>query len=66
MGVTIIEMVAYLAAHAVDYTPWRCVLCDVVSKHSEGEIMDHLAGHGLDKARLRTEKDGIFLYPEAG
>lgn len=61
-----IEMCAYLAAHGSEDNPWRCVVCDKISKHDDDGIMRHLTeDHGLDVKRLKKEhKDGIFLYPE--
>lgn len=60
----LIEMVAYRAGHATDEHPWRCVKCDELTPVPDRWILVHLAGeHGLEAELLRTETDGIFLYP---
>jgi len=59
-------MCAYIAAHSTDINPWRCVVCDKISHHSEDGIMKHLTNdHELEVSRLKIDrKDGIYLYPE--
>jgi uncharacterized C2H2 Zn-finger protein len=60
----VIEMCAYLAVHITSDDPWRCVVCDEITRHAEDGIMPHLTeAHGMDKGRLKKDKDGIFLYP---
>jgi hypothetical protein len=63
----IIELCAYIAGHATGDDPWRCVVCDKISKHAEGSIMPHLVeAHGLDEGRLKMERgESVYLYPEA-
>ena len=64
MELTTIEMVAYQAAHRTGAEPWRCVLCERLTPVPGRWILVHLAGeHGLEVELLRTEPDGIFLYP---
>lgn len=62
----VIELMAYMAAHQTDDEPWRCVVCDKISKHADSDIMRHLTeDHEYPAERLKKEhKDGIFLYPE--
>ena len=64
----VIEMCAYLTGHLTDEQPWRCVVCEDLTRHSEDQIMPHLMeAHGLDKTRLKTERgDAVFLYPAKG
>ena len=56
---------AYVAAHISDDHPWRCVVCDKLSKHSTETVIDHLeTAHGLDKDRLKMERmESVYLYP---
>jgi hypothetical protein len=64
--VIIIELVGYLASHLTDDKPWRCVVCETISKHSTDEILPHMTGvHGMDKGRLKMEREeSVYLYPE--
>jgi hypothetical protein len=65
--VILIEMVGYMASHLTDDTPWRCVVCEKVSKHGTEDIIPHMISeHGYDKGRLRMERmESLYLYPEA-
>jgi hypothetical protein len=67
LKVTVIELCAYLTGHATNELPWRCVVCEKISKHSEDAIIPHLIeAHGLDKGRLKMEREeSVYLYPPA-
>lgn len=64
MELTVIEMVAYQAAHATEAEPWRCVLCDRLTPVSDSDVLVHFAGaHGIEAEELRVERDMVFWYP---
>jgi hypothetical protein len=64
MTAELIEMLAYTTLHAGGETPWRCVACEVITRHTEDGIMPHLVGaHNADAKRIRFDADGAFLYP---
>jgi uncharacterized C2H2 Zn-finger protein len=58
-----IEMVGYMAAHRTDEAPWRCVACEKLTKHSDKDIMEHMAGaHGFGSSLLAKDGDALFLH----
>ncbi len=64
MTADFIEMCAYQAMHFDGGPPWRCVLCESLTRHTDEGIMPHLVdAHNALAAQIRTELDGMFLYP---
>lgn len=52
-------MVGYLASHITDDVPFRCVVCEHLTKHSHDGIIPHMIGaHNFSKAELSIDKDG--------
>lgn len=66
MELTIIEMLAYVAAHTTDDLPWRCTACEHLTPHSDDLIERHLEkGHGYKPANIKRDSDGnIYLHPD--
>lgn len=59
---TLLEMVAYKAVHSADDAPWRCVKCEVLTRHSDDGIIPHLVGaHNLVKDTITTHPDGTMF-----
>lgn len=59
MELTITELVAYKAPHGTFDLPWRCMECEHLTKHADGEILDHLEQeHGVLLKRLVTDTHG--------
>lgn len=56
------EMVAYQSAHITDETPWRCMLCEKLTKHTHDGVVPHLMGaHNLLKDSILKDSDGMFV-----
>jgi len=64
MELTLITMLAYETSHDINDTPWRCTECEILTQHSEPDIMNHLMlAHNIDNNRLKMERDMVFMYP---
>jgi hypothetical protein len=59
-------MVGYLASHITDDVPFRCMVCERLTKHSHDDIISHLVGaHNFPKAGLSIDRDGgVFHTPQ--
>ena len=58
-----IEMVAYATPNSVEDTPWRCMLCEKLTHHSDEDIEKHLiAAHNIAASRIKRHLDRtIFI-----
>ena len=61
----VLNMVGYRAAHTVDEVPFRCVVCERLTRHSSDDIIPHIvAAHNIPEAELSIDKDGnVFHVP---
>ena len=64
-ALTVIEMVAYQSAHITSEMPWRCMVCERLTPHTDADIYAHLRGaHNLPAVELTKDKDAIFHAPQ--
>ena len=65
MELTVMEMVGFTAAHRTDEVPFRCVICEYLTRHSPEGIIPHMVGaHNLSAAELSIDHEGnVFHTP---
>ena len=66
MELTVLELVGYTASHRTDDVPFRCVICEYLTKHSHEGIIPHMImAHNLSAAELSIDNDGnVFHTPQ--
>jgi len=62
MELDLIEMVAYQAIHTTEDFPWRCMLCEKLTKHSHDDMLPHLVGaHNLIESSVFKDDGSMFV-----
>ena len=62
MELDLIEMVAYQAIHTTEDFPWRCMLCEKLTRHSQDGMILHLTGaHNIIKESVFKDDGSMFV-----
>ena len=61
-----IEMIAYKTKSGSEDEPWRCVVCDTLTRHTDEGIEPHLISvHDILNTRIKRHSDGT-IFSQSG